>query len=250
MKTLKAMKWFGYILLGWLLLTILMALTACSQVSIAKQNIDVPSEVRPTDQDVFIQPVVNQTELEVKAQPEVNQTRLGVTIQPETIRNFEAICFRNTNETRLLINDIYGYCLQYPAEYDVAFPNPTEITFFKNSIFNSSQPNFSITVQPANGMTVEQAAEAVVYVYSVPGLETHQIEIYMDGVKAIVLDGLTGQDPNRQVVVVHNDTLYTLHFTLMSKDQPEVFAQAEDLYKTVTQTFNFHPGANMCPECP
>jgi hypothetical protein len=72
----------------------------------------------------------------------------------------------------------------------------------------------------------------------------------MDGEKAIVLDGLTGQDPNRQVVVVHNDTLYTLYFVLMDRDDPDVYAQAEELYNTVIQTFNFRPETNLCSECP
>jgi len=247
----------------YVLVLLLLTLTACTQVSIAAQKTDVPSGVRPTDRDVFTQPEVTQTEPEVnvqpevtqtepvvKAQPEVKQTELEVTTQPEANRNLEAICLRNSNETRLLINSVFGYCLQYPAEYDVVFDNPTLIVLFKNSVLNATDPNFNIDIQPANGVTVEQAAEKLVGLYTVPGLEVQQKEIIMDGVKAIVLDGLTGQDPNRQVVIVHNDTLYTLYFVLMSRDQPEVYAQAEELYNTVIQTFNFHPECNLYSPCP
>ena len=247
----------------YVLVLLLLTLTACTQVSIAAQKTDVPSGVRPTDRDVFTQPEVTQTEPEVnvqpevtqtepvvKAQPEVKQTELEVTTQPEANRNLEAICLRNSNETRLLINSVFGYCLQYPAEYDVVFDNPTLIVLFKNSVLNATDPNFYINNQPANGMTVEQAAEKVVSEYTVPGLEVQQKEIIMDGVKAIVLDGLTGQDPNRRVLIVHKDILYTLYFTLMSRDQPEVYAQAEELYNTVIQTFNFRPETNMCSDCP
>jgi hypothetical protein len=98
-------------------------------------------------------------------------------------------------------------------------------------------------------MTVEQAAEKVVGLYTVPGLEVQQKEIIMDGVKAIVLDGLTGQDPNRRVVIVHKDILYTLYFALMDRNQPEVYAQAEELYNTVIQSFNFRPESNLCGDC-
>jgi hypothetical protein len=234
----------------YVLVLMLLLLTACTQVSIAAQKTDVPSGVRPTDRDVITQPEGNQTEPEVKAQPEVTQTKLDVTTQPEPNRDLKAICFRNSNETRLLINSVYGYCLQYPAEYDVALPNPTEIVFFKISTLNATDPNFNIDIQPANGMTVEQVAEKVVSDSTVPGLEVQQKEIIMDGVKAIVLDGLTGQDPNRQVVVVYNDTLYKLYFVLMDRDQPEVVAQAEELYNTVIQTFNFHPECNAFSPCP
>jgi hypothetical protein len=246
----------------YVLVLVLLTLTACTQVSITTQKTDVPSVVRPTDRDVITQPEVNQTELVVKAQPEVKQTELEVTTQPEVKQtalevttepeatpNLEAICLRNSNETRLLINSVYGYCLQYPAEYDVVFENPTMVILFKISTLNATDPNFNIDIQPANGMTVEQAAEKVVGLYTVPGLEVQQKEIIMDGVKAIVLDGLTGQDPNRRVVIVHKDILYTLYFALMDRNQPEVYAQAEDLYNTVIQSFNFRPESNLCGDC-
>jgi hypothetical protein len=232
------------------LVLMLLTFTACTQVSMAAQKTAVPSEVRPTDRPVFTQPEENQTKLEVKTQPEVTQTKLAVTTPPEPTQKLEAICFRYSNDTRLLINSIFGYCLQYPAEYDVVFSNSTDIMFFKVSVLNATDPNFNINAQPANGMTVEQAADKVVELYTVPGLETQRTEIYLDGEKAIVLDGLTGQDPNRQVVVVHNDILYTLYFVRISKDQPEVYAQAEELYNTVIQTFNFRPETNMCTDCP
>jgi len=231
----------------YVLVLLLLTLSACTQVSLAAQKTDTPSGARQTERDVITQPEVTPTELEVTAQPQVTPTELEVTAQPEATPDLEANCLRNSNETRLLINSVYGYCLQYPAEYDVAFPNATEIVLFKISTLNATDPNFNIDVQPANGITVEQAAEKLVDAYTVPGLETHRTEIYMDGVKAIVLDGLTGQDPNRQVVVVYKDTLYTLYFTLMS---PEVHAQAEELYNTVIQTFNFHPECNLYSPCP
>jgi hypothetical protein len=37
---------------------------------------------------------------------------------------------------------------------------------------------------------------------------------------------------------------------LMDRDQPEVVAQAEELYNTVIQTFNFHPECNVYSPCP
>jgi hypothetical protein len=72
----------------------------------------------------------------------------------------------------------------------------------------------------------------------------------IDGEAAIMLDGLSGQDPNRQVVVLHKDYLYRLFFIQFNKDQPEAYAKAETLYTTVIQSFNFRPESNACPGCP
>jgi hypothetical protein len=191
----------------------------------------------------------------IQATPEVeitlkaNQAQLEVETEAQSIQDIESICTHNSDQTRLLINFVHGYCLQYPAEYDLAFGNGKQVMFFKNSILNTSEPNFHIDVQPAGGMTIEQAADKILEVYAIPGIEHPRLEITIGGEKAIMLDGLSGQDPNRQVVVIHEDTLYTLYFMQMDKSQPELVAQAEELYNTVIQSFNFRPEANACPDC-
>lgn len=233
----------------YVLTLMLLTLLACTEVSKAAQKEDAPSGISQVDRAVITQPAVQPTEPEVKAQPEVTQTAVKATPQPEATAIIEAKCFRNSDRTRLLINSVYGYCLQYPAGYDVDIATPTMVVLFKISVLNATDPNFYIDVQPANGMTVEQAAEQRLKDYTVPGLESSRTEISLDGVKAFVLDGLTGQDPNRQVVVVHNDTLYILYFVLMDRNQPEIVAQAEELYNTVIKSFNFRPETNLCTDC-
>jgi hypothetical protein len=64
-----------------------------------------------------------------------------------------------------------------------------------------------------------------------------------------MLGGLSGQDPNRQVVVQHNEQLYNLFFIEFNKSSPE-YAHFETLYNTVIQSFNFSPNSNLCPGCP
>lgn len=169
--------------------------------------------------------------------------------EPAADQDLAGSCSRNLDQTRLLVNFIQGYCLRYPAEYDVSFLNSNQIMFFKYSILNHTEPNAYIEVQPAGGMTVEQAAEQILAVYGIPDVEIPRIEMSLGGEKAIMLDGLSGQDPNRQVVVLHKDTLYTLYFMQMDKNQPEMTAQAETLYDTVIQSFNFRLETNTCPDC-
>lgn len=206
-----------------LLIFAVLALTACARV------IQAPQDAGPT--------------------AKVDRAQLDVGTDAQSSQDIDNICIRNSDQTRLLANFVHGYCLQYPAEYDVAFGNGQQFMFFKGSLLNTSEPNFNIDVQPAGGMTVEQAADKIVSVYGIPGYETPRMEISIDGEKAIVLNGLSGQDPNREVVVLHHDSLYILYFMEMDNSQPEVYAQAEVLFDTVIQSFNFHPEANTCPDC-
>jgi hypothetical protein len=168
---------------------------------------------------------------------------------PASSQNSEGKNIGNTGETLQLINMVAGYCLQYPAEFDVAFFKPNNIMFFKSLILNVSEPNLRIDVQPADRMTVDQAADKIVEDYAVPGVEALRVELSLGGEKAIMLDGLSGQDPNRQVVVLHKDSLYILFFLQMDKDQPELVAQAEALYDTVVASFNFRPETNLWIDC-
>ncbi|UCD99485.1 MAG: hypothetical protein JSV42_01795 [Chloroflexota bacterium] len=158
-------------------------------------------------------------------------------------------CVRYSDEARLFISDLHGYCLRYPAEYDVATYGTNEVMFFEHSILNASDPNLRIDVRPTDGMTVEQAADQVAEAYAMPGEEPPRVEMTLDGEKAIALLRLSGQDPNRQVVVVHQGYLYSLVFVEMDTNQPEIVNQAEKLYNTVIQSFNFHPEGNLCLDC-
>ena len=173
----------------------------------------------------------------------------AVVTQAEAINKIEAICIRKSEETQLLINLAQGYCLQYPNGYDIVFPNEMEIMLVKRSILNAEDPKFMINVEPTNGKTVEQVADQLAADYGVPGLEVKRVPLEIDQEQAIMLDGLTGQDPNRQVVVIHNDRLYHMTITPM-ENSPDVLAQAEALFNSVIQSFNFRPETNLCPDCP
>jgi len=169
---------------------------------------------------------------------------------PESGQAITDKCVRSSDEVRLLINSVHQYCLQYPAEYDVFFPNESEMMLVKRFVLNTSEPSVSITVQPAGALTLEGAADQIAGVYAIPGVEVIYQPLTIGGEAAIMLDGLSGQDPNRQVVVLRNGRLYNLYFLQMNKNQPELYAQAETLYNTVTQSFNFRPDTNMCLDCP
>jgi len=120
----------------------------------------------------------------------------------------------------------------------------------KRYVLNINEPSVSVTFKPAEDVTLEQAADQIAGNYAIPGVEVIRQPLTIGGEAAIMLDGLSGQDPNRQVVIVHNDRLYTLYFLQINKNQPELYAQAEMLYNTVIGSFNFRPETNMCLDCP
>ncbi len=173
----------------------------------------------------------------------------AVVTQAEAKNKIEARCFRNSEATQLLINFAQGYCLQYPIGYDIAFQSEIEIMLVKRSVLNPEDPKLIINVEPADGRTVEQVADQLVADYSVPGLEVKRVSLEIGQEQAIMLDGLTGEDINRQVVVLHNDRLYHLTFIPM-QGSPDVNAQAQALFNTVIQSFNFRPETNLCSDCP
>jgi hypothetical protein len=167
----------------------------------------------------------------------------------ETGQEITVKCSRSSDEVQLLVNSALGYCLQYPPEYDIFFPSESEIWLFKRSVLNANEPRVSIKVQPAGEETLEKAADQIAQDHAVPGTEPIRETLTMDGEKAIMLGGLSGQDPNRQVVVQHNDQLYHLFFVEFNNSNPE-YEHFETLYNMVIQSFNFSPESNPCPGCP
>lgn len=205
------------------LLFLALTLAACAQAARAEQPASTPAPAEPVP--------------------------AAVVIQAKAADKIEAICIRNSEETRLLINIALGYCLQYPVGYDMALSNEMGIMLFERSMLNPDDPMLFINVEPSDGRTVEQVADQLVADYSVPGLEVKRASLKIDQEPAIMLDGLTGQSINRHFVVVHNDRLY--HMEIMPMDgSPEVRAQAEALYNLVIQSFNFRPDTNLCTNCP
>ncbi len=225
----------------------ILALSACAQAARAEQlaNTSVPAGpvviAGATQAEATNKAVATQAEAANKA----------VVTQAEATNKIEARCVRNSEQTQLLINIVQGYCLHYPNGYDIVFQNEMEIMLVKGSILNSEHPSLIINVEPADGKTVEQAADQLVADYGVPGLEVKRVPLVIDQEQAIMLDGLTGQDVNRQVVVLHNDRLYHMTITPMEYSYaPDVHAQAEALFNTVIQSFNFHPETSFGSDCP
>ena len=169
---------------------------------------------------------------------------------PQSIGDVAGKCLRSSDETRLLVDIVHGFCVQFPADFDIAYPNESEIMLIKGSMVNVEEPSAHIEVKPAGGMTLEQVADQIATDYAIPGMEVKRTELTIGGEPAIMLDGLSGQDPNRQVVVIHGERLYHFYFIPMVAKESDVYKQVEALYETVIKSFTFRTETNVCPDCP
>ena len=96
-----------------------------------------------------------------------------------------------------------------------------------------------VQVQDAAGKTAAQFVDEQVVALG-EGFNISTSEVTVDGEQAIVVDGLPGQDSNRQVFVVHNERLYDLVFMPWFPNAAEP-TPLEHLYATVMDTFHFLP---------
>lgn len=155
--------------------------------------------------------------------------------------DMESRCPTPTSDTKLLTNAEEGYCLLYPAE----------------AVSNSNMPGWVVInpisapgdipgdawvyvqVQDAAGKTAAQVVDEQIAALG-EGFNISTSEVAVDGEQAVVVDGLPGQDSNRQVFVVHNERLYNLVFMPWFPSAAEP-TPLEHLYATVMDTFHFLP---------
>jgi len=150
-------------------------------------------------------------------------------------------CPTPTADTQLLKNDEHRYCLLHPKAYTTEQPNPLETIISSGSSLDAENPRATIVVRDANGRAASEVAGGIVAEVkaSLPNWSVRQSTVEIGGETAIVLDNLPGQDIGRQVIVVHNDEIYTLTFVPAGAAGTDAVQQMERLYKAVVGSFRF-----------
>jgi hypothetical protein len=97
---------------------------------------------------------------------------------------------------------------------------------------NHISPRVGIEVSGVGDRTLSGIADQMMQEYAPVGMNVTPQAITVDGVEAVLLDNLPGQDLNRRVVVVHNGLVYSIMFTPLS---PE----AEPFYQSVLASLRF-----------
>ncbi|MCB0216355.1 MAG: hypothetical protein H6648_02575 [Caldilineae bacterium] len=125
---------------------------------------------------------------------------------------------------RLLLAPELGLCALVPASHTVFTPSPGSRVVAKDSLLDVSAPRLAISVGPAMGLDVEQAADA--YLAEMAGFEPSRSNLTLNGsedpIPAVLLDGVPGQDLYRLLLFVHADQRYELRFS--PADDPAIDA--------------------------
>jgi hypothetical protein len=146
-------------------------------------------------------------------------------------------------DTQLLKSEEHRYCILHPREYTTEQPNPQEMIISSGSLLDVEHPRATISVRDANGRSAGEIAGGILAEVkaSLPNWGVRQSTAQIGGETAIVLDNLPGQEIGRQVVLVHDNQVYTLTFVPAGPAGTDPVRQAEQLYKTVVESLRFIP---------
>lgn len=134
-------------------------------------------------------------------------------------------------------DETHGYSLYLPKVYGVTPQTDSQVAIFPQGEGNPG--GAWISVEPANGGTAEQIVEAVKNDLG-PGFNVSIGTVLdIEGAQALIVNGLPGQDPNRQLFMVHGDRLYHIIFTPDDPIAADAYRQMEDLYAMIVNTFHF-----------
>jgi hypothetical protein len=141
-------------------------------------------------------------------------------------------------------DDALGFSVFVPKDHETLHANDTEVMILAPGEGHPSDDRAAafIFVEPADGRTAEQVANAIAKDNTAvmgPGWTGGDItELEIEGEPAYSVGGLTGQDINRRVYVVHNDQLYWMMF-VPDNPQAAAYLQMLDLYAMIINTFHF-----------
>jgi hypothetical protein len=141
----------------------------------------------------------------------------------------------------LLVDQEHGYCALYLAEYESARHDDGGSTVYVGSLLNVSDPRLNLAVEDAAGRTAADAADEVLADVraALPDMPVQRSETTVDGVTAVVLDGLPGQEITRQVLIVHKGRLYRLVFMPADPAMGDAHVRMQSLYATVMGSWHF-----------
>lgn len=146
--------------------------------------------------------------------------------------------------TQAYTDDALGFSVFVPKDYEVSHANDTEVMALAPGEGHPSDDRAAafIFVEPANGRTAEQAANAIAEDNKSvmgPGYTGGDITVMeIDGEPAYSVGGLTGQDINRRLYMVHNEQLYWMMF-VPDNPQAAAYLQMQDVYAMIVNTFHF-----------
>jgi hypothetical protein len=133
-----------------------------------------------------------------------------------------------------------GYCVVIPDTYSVLQLEDGGVTIGPN-VQAGMEPGLPFLAiepaEPAEGKTAAQLVDEYVafMLGGVEGIEATLSDATLDGAAAVRIDGIPGQDSNRQLIGVHDDVAYRLWVVPATVDYGDPDAEASAPYSMVVE---------------
>jgi hypothetical protein len=144
-----------------------------------------------------------------------------------------------TDTAEVFSSDRLGLCFSYPQGY-THLPENDSVEIAAPDITGSDMKGlFWLEISDSYNRTAEKIADEDMT--SAAGLNVGRWNVTLGGEQAVVLDGMPGQDLQRRVYVVHQQTLYVLAFMPTRSENKAANDQMEALYAAVTSSWAWSP---------
>jgi len=142
-------------------------------------------------------------------------------------------------------SDRLGLCFSYPQGYtQLPFNDAVEIAA-PDLPGTDTKGRFWLEISDSYDRTAEKIAdEDMTYAVAQQGVPLENLgrwAVTLGGEPAVVLDGMPGQELQRRVYVVHEQTLYVLAFWPARSENKAAGDQMEALYTAVTSSWAWSP---------
>lgn len=145
----------------------------------------------------------------------------------------------SVNDTaQFFSSDDLGLCFSYPQGY-TQIPSDIVEVAAPDLPGSDTKGLFWLEISDAYHRTAEKIADQDMTAAGISNVGRSLITL--DGEQAVVLDGMPGQDPQRRVYVVHDQTLYVLAFMPTRSENTAAGDQLEALYDAVTNSWTWSP---------
>jgi hypothetical protein len=146
----------------------------------------------------------------------------------------------SVNDTEeLFSSDRLGLCFSYPQGYTQLPYNDTVQIAAPDLPGSDVKGLFWLEISDSYDRTAEEIADQDM-TYAT-GVDVGRWTVTLGGEQAVVLDGMPGQDLQRRVYVVHQQTLYVLAFMPTRTENKAAGDQMETLYAAVTNSWAWSP---------
>lgn len=195
---------------------------------------------------VSVEPTTIVEEPTVEEPTTVAEEPTAVVEEPAAEVEIANSCPETGDDSQLIDSPAAGYCFLIPADFERS--EHSDDAGFDLGIYGpASTPGHRergfVNVTEATTLTLEAGVQAVIdeVLASLPGFTPTQSTLTLGGVPAIQLDNLPGQDINRKIYALYAGNLYELTFVPIEESRPDAYAEMEQLYDMVVESFHFMP---------